>query len=119
MRPWLLSLDVVAVLVFVVVGRSSHNQSETLPAILETAAPFLLGLGLGWLIMRAWRDPVDLRIGIGVVAVTVAAGMVLRRFVFDDGTEMTFILVATAFLALFMLGWRVAVIRFQARSPVG
>ena len=33
-------------------------------------------------------------------------GMVLRRTAFDKGTAVSFIVVATVFLGLFLLGWR-------------
>jgi hypothetical protein len=32
--------------------------------------------------------------------------MVLRHFVFDDGTATAFIIVATVFLCAFLNGWR-------------
>ena len=38
--------------------------------------------------------------------VTVAVGMVLRRFVFDRGTALPFIIVATLVTGIFLLGWR-------------
>jgi hypothetical protein len=34
--------------------------------------------------------------------------MVLRRFVFDRGTALAFIIVASAFTLLFLVGWRFA-----------
>jgi hypothetical protein len=54
-----------------------------------------------------------------MVAVTVVVGMVLRRSVFGDGTELSFVLVTAAFLTLFMVGWRVAVRLAERRRPVG
>ena len=42
--------------------------------------------------------------------------MVLRNLVFDDGTATSFIIVAAAFLALFLVGWRVAYGLFERRS---
>ena len=106
MSKWLLSYDLAGVLVFVVAGRANHGAEETATGILHTAGPFLIALGLGWLVTRAWQDPASLRTGVGVLAVTVVAGMVLRRFVFDDGIQLSFVLVASAFLTLILLGWR-------------
>jgi hypothetical protein len=51
-----------------------------------------------------------------VVASTFAIGMVLRRFVFDDGTALSFLLVAAAFLTLFMVGWRMIALTIERRS---
>ena len=108
MSKWLLSYDVVGVLVFVVAGRANHGAEGTATGVLHTAGPFLLALGLGWIVTRAWQDPASLRTGVGVLAVTIVAGLLLRRVVFSDGIELTFVFVASAFLTLFLLGWRVA-----------
>ena len=112
MRPWLLSLDLTSVIVFVAAGRSSHGEDSSASGFLQTAGPFLIGLAVGWVIMRAWRRPEAISIGVGVLAATVAVGMLLRRLVFDDGTAVSFVLVAAAFLTLFLIGWRVLVRRF-------
>ncbi len=99
-------LDVCCVLVFVIIGRASHTKGETLGGIASTAWPFLAGLALGWILSRAWRRPLTLRpAGVVVWLVTVALGMVLR-VVSGQGTAVAFIIVALAFLGLFLLGWR-------------
>ena len=118
MKRWLLSFDVASVFAFVILGRSNHGAEETATGILHTAGPFLIALAVGWLVTRAWEDPASLRVGAGVVATTVVVGMIVRRFVFDDGTELTFLFVATAFLALFLLGWRVGAGLVKRRYPV-
>ena len=100
------ALDCCCVLVFVVIGRASHSKGEMLGGIASTAWPFLVGLAVGWLAARAWRRPLALvPSGIGAWLGTVAVGMVLR-VVSGQGTAFAFILVALAFLGLFMLGWR-------------
>jgi hypothetical protein len=99
-------LDVVCVLVFVVIGRASHTKGESLAGIASTCWPFLAGLGVGWLASRAWRRPLAIRpAGLAVWLCTVALGMILR-VVSGQGTAVAFIIVALAFLALFLLGWR-------------
>jgi hypothetical protein len=101
-----LVFDVCCVLLFVIIGRDSHAKGETIGGIASTAWPFLCGLGAGWLASRAWRRPLALRpAGIAAWLVTVALGMVLR-VVSGQGTEVAFVLVALAFLGLFLLGWR-------------
>jgi hypothetical protein len=98
---------VLCVLVFVVIGRASHTQGEALAGIASTSWPFLCGLGVGWAAARVWRRPLALRpSGVAVWLCTVALGMILR-VVAGQGTAVTFIVVALAFLALFLLGWRV------------
>jgi hypothetical protein len=102
-----LAMDVVAVLLFVVIGRRSHDEDgNVVSATLAVAAPFLIGLGVGWLIARAWRHPRALPTGIVVWVCTVVIGLVLRNLVFDRGTAASFIVVATIVLAIFLLGWR-------------
>jgi hypothetical protein len=103
------AFDVVAVIVFVAAGRRSHDEGGN--ALVETAkvaAPFLLALGVAWLVLRAWRRPEALRTGAGVWVVTVALGMLLRRTVFDRGTAASFVIVATLVTGALLLGWRAA-----------
>ena len=106
MSPWLLSLDVVSVLAFVALGRETHDEEGTIEGIVVTAAPFLIALAAGWLLTRAWQTPISLRVGGGVLVTTIAGGMLLRRFVFEEGTATSFIVVATVFLTTCLLGWR-------------
>ncbi len=107
-------LDVLCVLVFVVIGRASHADGESLGGIASTAWPFLCGLGAGWAAARAWRRPLGLvPAGLGAWLGTVAVGMVLR-VVAGQGTAAAFIVVALVFLGLFFLGWR-GLARFLTR----
>ncbi len=99
-------LDCCCVLVFVVIGRASHTKGESLAGLASTAWPFLAGLAGGWLAARAWRRPAGLwPAGAGAWLGAAALGMVLR-VVSGQGTAFAFILVALAFLGLFLLGWR-------------
>jgi hypothetical protein len=99
-------LDVACVLIFVIIGRASHARGESLAGLASTCWPFLSGLGVGWLVSRAWRRPLAIRpAGLVVWLSTVAIGMILR-VISGQGTAAAFIAVALAFLALFFLGWR-------------
>jgi hypothetical protein len=102
-------LDCCCVLAFVIIGRASHAQGETLAGIASTAWPFLAGLAGGWLaagLAGAWRQPFRLwPAGVGAWLGTVTLGMVFR-VVSGPGTALAFIAVALAFLGLFLLGWR-------------
>jgi Protein of unknown function (DUF3054) len=106
---WLAAVaDCCCVLMFVIIGRNAHTHGESLSGIASTAWPFLAGLAGGWLGTRAWRRPAAIvPAGIGAWLGTVALGMVLR-VVAGQGTAVAFILVALAFLGLFLLGWRLA-----------
>ena len=99
-------LDVCCVLIFVIIGRASHTQGESLAGIASTSWPFLAALAVGWLAARGWRRPLAIRPeGLAIWLCTVALGMVFR-VVSGQGTAVAFIAVALAFLGLFLLGWR-------------
>ena len=103
------AIDVLAILVFVMLGRSSHHEAGSFVAsTLKVAGPFLIALAVGWLVARAWKSPTAPATGIVVWLVTVAGGMLLRHFAFSKGTAMSFIVVATLFVGLFLVGWRLA-----------
>jgi hypothetical protein len=105
---WAAVADVCCVLLFVVIGRASHSKGETVAGVASTAWPFLAGLAVGWLAARAWRRPASiLPSGAGAWLGTVAVGMAARVLA-GQGTAFAFILVALAFLGLFLLGWRLA-----------
>jgi len=107
-------VDVCCVLIFVVIGRASHTQGETVAGIASTSWPFLCGLAAGWAASRAWRRPLAIRpSGIAVWLCTVALGMLLRVLA-GQGTAIAFIIVALAFLGLFFVGWRLLA-RFARR----
>ena len=99
-------LDGCCVLAFVIIGRASHSDGESLGGIASTAWPFLAGLALGWLGTRGWRRPMALvPAGLGAWLGAAGLGMVLRVLA-GQGTAAAFVGVALAFLGLFLLGWR-------------
>ena len=96
----------VAVLVFVAIGRASHHHGETVAGTASTAWPFLAGLAAGWIVTRAWDRPLPLApTGLIVWISCVAMGMVLRVAA-GQGTAVAFVAVALAFLGMELLGWR-------------
>ncbi len=115
MNRWLLSFDTTSVVVFVLVGRATHDQAGT-TGTLRTAGPFLIALGIGWIVTRAWSYPASIRTGVGVLTSTFVLGLVLRRFVFDDGTALSFVLVTATFLTLTLVGWRMIALTIERRS---
>lgn len=101
-----LALDAVLVTGFAAVGRASHD-SDVWSGLWQTAWPFLVGLALGWLLTRGWRAPTaPVRTGLGVWAVTVCAGMLLRA-ASGQGIPVAFIIVAASTLLAALVGWRV------------
>lgn len=104
-----LGLDALVVIVFAGIGRASHHESNPVVDALQTAWPFLAGVAVGWLLVRAisGRLPLEVNTGWPVWLCAVAVGMVLRRLT-GEGTAFPFIVVATVFLGVFLLGWRLA-----------
>lgn len=110
------ALDVACVLVFAGIGRASHHESAlAIGGFARTAWPFLTGLAAGWVAIRAWRRPLAVRpSGLAVWLATVAGGMSLRA-VSGQGVAVSFVIVASIFLALFLLGWRATATRLLSR----
>ncbi len=114
--PLAVGIDVFSVTLFVSIGRREHERDSAIAGLIDTAAPFLLALALAWLVLRAWRRPTEWRTGVGIWAITLVGGMLLRNLVFGDGTATSFVIVAASFLALFLVGWRVAFGLIERRS---
>jgi len=108
------SADLLAVLVFSAVGRSSHAEGIDAFGVLTTAAPFLLGLVIGWLVGRAWRAPLRLPVGVAVWVGVVVVGLGVRT-AYTHRRPLTFVVVAAASRAVFLLGGR-ALAQLIARS---
>lgn len=97
--------DAALILVFVLIGRASHDENPVLGALV-TLWPFFAGLALGWIVTRAWKAPTAIvRTGLPVWAVTVVVGMLLR-LASGQGVQLSFIIVTAIVLAFFLLGWR-------------
>lgn len=109
--------DVVAVVIFGFLGRAAHSEDLTPAGIASTTWPFLVGLAAGWLLLRVWRAPDQWPRAIGVVAITVALGHVVRVLVAGDSTHWTFVTVSLLVTAVLLLGWRL-VMRFVGPSRV-
>jgi len=110
-----LALDIVLVVAFAATGRASHD-SDVWAGLWQTSWPFLAGLAIGWLVTLAWRAPTaPVRTGLGVWAITVAGGMLLRA-ASGQGTAVPFIVVASVTLLVALVGWRViAAVVLRAR----
>lgn len=119
-RAWrALLADTVSVVVFVAIGRRSHDEDGAfLTATAKVAAPFLVALAVAWLVGLGWRrGPSDPWVaGVPIWLITVAGGVLLRRFAFDRSTATSFIVVASIVLGVFLVGWRALVTWLEARS---
>ncbi len=99
-----LAADVICILVFAIVGRSSHGETTALVGVLDTAWPFLVGGAVGSLV-RVRSDAFALRAGAATWLGAVVLGMVLRA-VTGAGVAPSFVVVTVVVLGLMLLGWR-------------
>ena len=97
--------DAVLIVAFALTGRASHAENLWV-GLWTTAWPFLAGVVVGWLVTLAWRAPAaPLRTGLGVWALTLVGGMLLRT-ASGQGTAVAFIVVAAVVLLVLLVGWR-------------
>lgn len=134
--PLALLADVVLVVVFAAIGRRTHEETNAVLGVLDTAWPFLVGLAIGWLISiavprssqsSAFSTPTNANAsararaninsnvqsplrpfpsGVIIWLATIAVGMGLRMAT-DAGTAVAFVIVASTFNLATLVGWRV------------
>lgn len=105
-QPLRAACDTLAVLAFITLGLSSHQQPLT--GLLPTAAPFLLALLLGhlgiWFLASRRQLPLLLE-GFMLWLVTLSCGLALRLS-FGDTAATAFIIVSALTLLILLPGWR-------------
>jgi Protein of unknown function (DUF3054) len=117
MQVWpAIAVDVICILVFAIVGRSSHNESTDLLGIVHTTWPFLIGAIAGMIAGRIWRRPTAVATGVFVWLGALVVGMALR-FVSGGGVQLSFVIVAGCVLAVFLIGWRAALKLIRRAVP--
>jgi hypothetical protein len=109
-----LAVDVICLLVFAIVGRSSHGETTDLLGVWHTAWPFLVGGGAGALVAHWRTDAFTVRAGLLVWAGALVLGMLLRAAT-GAGVAWSFVVVTAVVLAVLLLGWR-AVVALVARG---
>lgn len=115
--PLAAALDVGLVTAFVAIGRRNHDEDPGIIGLISTAAPFLVGLVIGWLLAKAWADPMPVRSGLIIWPTTVGVGMIVRQLG-NDGTALSFVIVATVFVGVTLVGWRaINAVIIARRSP--
>ena len=101
------AVDVSCVLLFAIVGRSSHAEANTLAGVLHTAWPFLVGCLAGLVVSRYWRSPARVVTGAVVWVCTVLGGVALR-LASGDTPQLSFVVVTAVVLGVLLVGWRAA-----------
>ena len=106
---WILVVDVIAVLVFSVLGRGAHNRTPGIAGVLETAWPFLLALAVAWIVRvvrKSGAAPLATATAVYLWAVTLVGGMVIRGLATGRVPHWSFMIVAAIALAVLFFGWR-------------
>lgn len=101
---WWLGLDVLAVVVFTVVGMATHESGDGFVTVLW---PFVVGLAIAWTVPAVRSLPLLIwPSGVIVWATTTVVGLALRALT-GGGVSGAFPWVAAGVLALLLIGWRV------------
>ncbi len=109
-RPALLAfaVDAAWLVLFAALGRRTHDEGGAIAGTLVVAAPLVAGWALGGLAVRLAHDPLSPRRAALAWAVALPVGMALRAAT-GRGLAPAFLLVALAFGAVALIGWRAAV----------
>ena len=102
--------------VFVLVGRRSHDEGRGLDGFLRVWWPFAAALVVGTVVSGTWRAPLAWRRAVVAWILTVALGMALRIAVQGREFKPTFVVVTTVFVGAGMLGWRAVARRIGKRT---
>lgn len=95
------AVDVGAIVVFVLLGRSEHHHGFSLGGEASTLWPFVLGVVVAWLLLWPGSSTGrSLAAGGTIAFVTVVNGQALRVLA-GQGTDAAFCVVAFCFVTLF------------------
>ncbi|MCH5641023.1 DUF3054 domain-containing protein [Gordonia sp. ABSL49_1] len=121
-------IDAAAITVFALIGRASHEEALSLIGVVQTLWPFLVGCAAGWSVTYVYshvrssdffghdfRPDRVVPVGLVIWFCTVTVGMIVR-YILHQGVEVAFVVVAATFLALFLLGWRLAFAALARRA---
>ena len=110
MKRWFWILDATAIMSFAFIGSDFHGFTFDLVAIFRVALPFFIALAGGIAALKIWRDPLAIVNGLVLALIASVGGLLLRHYVWGDGTARSFILVTGAYFIAWMVGWRLLVV---------
>ena len=112
------AIDGVCLVVFVLLGRSSHGLNGGSNWFLTVLWPFVVGWYAAALVTHLYRAPTHpWRRAAATVTLGVVLALLVRVTATSRSTPVVFGIVAFSFLMLTTVGWRVAA-RFAARLRV-
>jgi len=114
--------DIVIILLFAAVGRSSHHEAGGVLTTLAIAAPFLAGWFLAALWTRPYARPA-FRSARNAVIITLRTwmpggimGLIIRSIVEWHVTPLTFVIIALGFNGVLLCAWHAALARLASRQ---
>lgn len=110
-------IDVVAILVFAVLGRRNHDEGAALTGVLVVAWPFLVGWTIAWFATRLDRRPESAAGALRALVVAIPIALALRVAT-GRGIAPAFIVVACVFLGVVLVGrrWGVSLVHGRRRT---
>ena len=110
-------IDLIAIVVFAVLGRRNHDEGTAVTGILVVAWPFVAGWTIAWFATRLHRRPESAAGALRALAVAIPIALALRVAT-DRGIAPAFIVVACVFLGLVLVGrrWLVALVGGRRRT---
>jgi hypothetical protein len=122
MKRWFWLLDASVIVSFAFIGSDFHGFTFDFLGFMGVAIPFLIALTGGIFALRAWIKPLSILNGFLLATISLTGGMLLRHYVWGDGTARTFIIVTGAYFVAFMVGWRLIALGIEwiasrSRSP--
>jgi Protein of unknown function (DUF3054) len=102
------AVDVVAIVLFAVLGRRNHDEGSTIGGVLVVAWPFVAGWTIAFFATRLDRRPGAAGAALRALVIAVPVALVLRG-VAGRGIAPAFIVVAVVFLGVVLVGRRALV----------
>lgn len=111
-------LDLLIVVIFAIIGRTTHARGLSFGGIVETAWPFLVACLVAWLVISLLAtEGARLRAALIVWLLTVPGGTALRVST-GNTADIAFFLVAFGLLGAAFFGWRLIAIWLDRRRSV-
>lgn len=109
-------IDILLIILFALLGRREHEHGLDVGGILWTALPFIIGYVFMLAVSRPWVNinrlwPTGVLVWLGTVALGIAT-----RIALGSTAAISFIMVATIVLGVFLLGRRAIVLLMTKRS---
>lgn len=104
--PWMVSIDVLLIVLFALLGRREHEHGLGISGIFMTALPFLIAYVVMTVLSRPWQTinklwPTGILVWLGTVVLGVAT-----RLLMGKTAAISFVIVTLIVLGLFLLGRR-------------